>query len=53
MLIEAEESFPHKVVPKVVCLSCKRRLTLVFPANMTITECTCICGEKSLIGLSE
>jgi hypothetical protein len=48
-LIEADERFPHRVAPNAVCLACKRRVTLVFPSNMHLTECTCICGERAFM----
>ncbi len=50
-MIDAEDKFPHLVLPKVICLSCKRRLTVVIPANADLDEMTCHCGEQKMMRL--
>lgn len=54
MVIDAAHLFPHSVIPKVICLTCKRRLTIVIPSNTPLFELYCPCGSQHLmVGIAQ
>jgi len=54
VIIDAQDRFPHRVIPKAICFECRRRVTVVLPSNTDLALIECACGSKNLlIGMTQ